>query len=106
MIFIFILILEFFISGAAAKAFLVMPIIIPLADMIGLSRQCAVLAFCFGDGYTNMLFPTSAVLLIALGIVNIPYSKWLQWTWKIALALFAVSCAFLCLSVAVGYGPF
>jgi len=102
-VFAFILILEFFISGAAAKAVLVMPLIVPLADMIGLTRQVVVEAFCFGDGFTNVFLPTSALLLIVLGIVGVPYSKWFKWIWKVQLLLLALCGTLLLLAVSIGY---
>ena len=55
--------------------------------MIGLSRQTMVLAFQFGDGFTNMLTPTSGVLIAALGMAKVPYSQWVKWIWKYILIL-------------------
>ncbi|MDL2294394.1 AbgT family transporter [Ruminococcaceae bacterium OttesenSCG-928-D13] len=101
-----VLLLNFFISGAAAKAFLLIPIIVPLADMIGVTRQTAIQAFALGDGFTNMLYPTNVVLLITLGMMGVPYGKWFRWTWKLQLALLAVSVAALLVAVAIGYGPY
>ena len=56
-----------------------MPIMAPFSDLIGLSRQATVLAFQFGDGFTNMITPTSGVLIGVLGMARIPYEKWLKW---------------------------
>lgn len=98
-----VLILEFFISSAASKAFLIMPLIIPLADMIGLTRQSVVLAYCFGDGFTNVIFPTNALLLIVLGLTGIPYAKWFRFSWKTQVAMLVVSCAVLMFGVWIGY---
>ena len=106
LLFGFILVLQFFIAGASAKAFLVMPLVVPLVDMIGLTRQTAVQAFIFGDGFTDLLFPTNPVLLIALGLVGISYGRWFKWIWKVQLALFVLSVLALWAAVAVGYGPF
>ncbi len=105
-IFAFVLVLELFISSASAKAFLIMPVIVPLADLIGLTRQSAVQAFVFGDGFTNMFFPTNALLLIALGMINVSYGKWWRWTWKLQLGLLLLSAATIVVSVAINYGPF
>jgi uncharacterized ion transporter superfamily protein YfcC len=105
-IFLVVLCFNFFIGGAASKAFLVIPLLAPLAELIGLTRQSIVLAFCFGDGFSNMLYPTNAVLLITLGIIGIPYITWFRWTWKIQ-AFTAVLClGFLFIAHATGYGPF
>ena len=75
------------IPSATAKAAITIPIMAPFADLIGLSRQATVLAFQFGDGFTNMITPTSGVLLAALGLARIPYTKWVKWVWKFIVAL-------------------
>ena len=67
------------IPSASAKAAITMPIMAPFADIIGVSRQATVLAFQFGDGFTNMITPTSGVLIAVLGIARIPYDKWFKW---------------------------
>ncbi|MGI6251619.1 MAG: YfcC family protein [Anaerolineaceae bacterium] len=105
-IYALILLLEFFISSGSAKAFLVIPIIAPLVDMVGLTRQSAVLAFCFGDGFSNVLFPTNAALMIALGLTAVSYPKWFRWTIGLQLAVFAVTLLLLFGAIAMGYGPF
>ncbi|MFV0411860.1 MAG: YfcC family protein [Oscillospiraceae bacterium] len=105
-LFLLVLVLEFFISGSAAKAFLLVPIITPLSEMIGITRQTAVQAFILGDGFTNMLYPTSVVLLITLGIANVSYKTWFKWTWKLQVVLLALSAASLLVAVAIGYGPY
>lgn len=70
------------IPSGTAKAALTMPIMAPFSDVIGISRQATVLAFQFGDGFTNMVTPTSAVLLGVLGVAKIPYGVWLKWFFK------------------------
>jgi uncharacterized ion transporter superfamily protein YfcC len=105
-LYVLILALELFIGSSSAKAFLVMPIIAPLADLIGLTRQSTILAFCFGDGFSNVLYPTNPVLLICLGLTVISYGKWFRWTIRIQLAAFAMSCAFMAIAVAIRLGPF
>lgn len=77
------------IPSGSAKAALTMPIMAPFSDVIGLSRQATVMAYQFGDGFTNMITPTSAVLMGALGIARIPYEVWVKWFWKI-LVLFVL----------------
>lgn len=67
------------IPSGSAKAALTMPIMAPFSDVIGISRQATVMAFQFGDGFTNMITPTSAVLIGALGIARIPYEVWIKW---------------------------
>ncbi len=79
--------INLFIPSATAKAAITMPIMAPFSDLIGLSRQATVLAFQFGDGFTNMITPTSGVLMAVLGMARIPYGIWLKWIWKLILAL-------------------
>jgi uncharacterized ion transporter superfamily protein YfcC len=67
------------IPSGSAKAALTMPIMAPFSDLIGLSRQSTIMAFQFGDGFTNMITPTSGVLIGVLGIARIPYHKWFKW---------------------------
>ncbi len=74
--------INFVIPSATAKAAITIPIMAPFADMVGVSRQAMVLAFQFGDGFTNMVTPTSGVLVAALAMARIPYAKWVKWVWK------------------------
>lgn len=67
------------IPSGSAKAALTMPVMAPFSDLVNLSRQATVMAFQFGDGFTNMITPTSGVLIGALGIAKIPYEKWVKW---------------------------
>ena len=76
--------------SGSAKAALTMPIMTQFADLINVSRQTTVLAFQFGDGFTNMLTPTSGVLVGVLGMARIPYGTWLRWVWKFIVALIVV----------------
>jgi uncharacterized ion transporter superfamily protein YfcC len=105
-VYLLTLFLNFFIGSASAKAFLVMPIIVPLGEVVGLTRQTMVLAFDFGDGFSNMLFPTNALLLIGLSFASVSYTKWIRWTWLLQVLIFAVSMAFLMFAVKIGFGPF
>lgn len=98
--------IEFFVGSASAKAFLIMPILLPLADLVGATRQVAVTAYCFGDGFSNMIYPTSPVLLIVLGLTGVSYGQWLKWTWKLWAVVVALSVLFLWFASAIGYGPF
>ena len=83
--------------------FLLIPILSPLADLVGLSQQVAVQAFCFGDGFTNMLYPTNALLMITLGLTVVSYPKWFKWTIKLQLLMLVVNVALLMLGVAIGF---
>ena len=82
--------LNIIMPSGSAKAALTMPIMAQFADLTGISRQAVVLAFQFGDGFTNMLTPTSGVLIGCLGIAKIPYGVWLKWVWKFILFMIIV----------------
>jgi len=100
------LVMNFFIGSASAKAFLMMPLLTPLADLVGITRQTAILAFDFGDGFSSMVFPTNALLLIALSFSVVSYTKWVRWTWKFQILALALTSAFLAFAVKIGFGPF
>ncbi len=82
--------LNIIIPSGSAKAALTMPIMAPFSDLIGIARQSTVLAFQFGDGFTNMITPTSGVLIGCLGIAKIPYNLWFKYVWKLILILIIV----------------
>lgn len=79
--------LNLIMPSGSAKAALTMPIMAPFSDLIEISRQSTVLAFQFGDGFTNMITPTSGVLIGCLGIAKIPYNIWFKFVWKFILGL-------------------
>lgn len=105
-IYLLTLVLEIFITSGSAKALLVIPILIPLADMSGISRQIAVSAYAFGDGFSNLAYPTNAALLITLSLTVISYPKWLKWLLPLWLWIFILTVAFLAIAVTINYGPF
>ncbi|KWW31341.1 MAG: C4-dicarboxylate anaerobic carrier [bacterium P3] len=84
--YLFQTLLNIVMPSGSAKAALTMPIMAQFADLIEVSRQTTVLAFQFGDGFTNMLTPTSGVLIGCLGVARIPYGTWLKWAWRFILA--------------------
>lgn len=100
------LLIEFFIASGSAKAFLIMPILLPVADLVGVTRQVAVTAYCFGDGFSNMAYPTNPVLLICLSLTVVSYPKWIKWSLKLWPWVFLITVAYVGLGVAIGYGPF
>lgn len=100
------LIIEFFVSSGSAKAFLLMPLLVPLAELVGVTRQTAVLAYTFGDGFSNLAYPTSAVLLICLSLTAVTYPKWLKWVMGLWFWVILASVGFLAIAVLINYGPF
>ena len=106
MVYALALLIEFFVASGSAKAFLLMPILLPLADLIGVTRQVTVTAYCFGDGFSNLVYPTNPVLLICLGLTVASYAKWLKWSLKLWLWVILITVAFLGIAVAINFGPF
>ena len=98
-----VLFLNFFIPSGSAKAFLLMPLIVPLADAFGISAQLCVMAFAFGDGFSNVFYPTNPVLLISIGLANVSYTTWAKWSVKFQLLNVVVTSGLLLLGMAIGY---
>ena len=90
-------ILNIFIPSGSGQAAITMPIMTPLADLLSISRQSAVLAFQFGDGLLNVIIPTSGVTMGILSVAKIPYDVWLKWVWKLVLIMAIASMVFLAL---------
>ena len=97
------LVMNFFISSGSAKAFLLIPIIAPLAQLFGISMQLAIVAFAFGDGFSNVIYPTNAGLLITLGLTDVSYGEWFRYSWKFQLLNLLLTCGILLFGLAVGY---
>jgi uncharacterized ion transporter superfamily protein YfcC len=106
LIYILALVIEFFVSSGSAKAFLLMPILIPLADLVGITRQLTVTAYCFGDGFTNLAYPTNPVLLICLGLSMVSYPRWFKWSLPLWFWVGLLTLAFLGFGMIIHYGPF
>ena len=97
------IIVNMFITSGSGQAAAIMPIFAPLADMIGLSRQAAVLAFNFGDGFCNYILPTSTALMGILGATNIPYDKWMMFMWKLFMIWIIVGSILMVGAQVIGY---
>jgi uncharacterized ion transporter superfamily protein YfcC len=95
--------LNFFIPSGSGQAFATMPIMAPLADVVGVTRQVAVLAFQFGDGFSNMILPTNIVLMAILGVAGIPYDRWLRFAMPLLLKLLLLAAVALVIAVRIGY---
>ena len=104
-IFIYLIVLgmNFFIPSGSAKAFLLIPLIVPAAQVFGISAQLCVLAFAFGDGFSNVFYPTNPVLLISLGLVDINYGTWVKWSWKFQFINLVMTSALLLIGLGIGY---
>lgn len=94
------------IPSGSAKAAITMPIMAPFSDLIGISRQATVMAFQFGDGFTNMITPTSGVLIAVLGVARIPYHKWVKWVWPLILIMILLGFLLLIPTVTMNLSGF
>ena len=102
-IYLIVLVMNFFISSGSAKAFMLIPLIVPIAQVFGISPQLCILAFAFGDGFSNVFYPTNAALLIGLGLADVGYVDWVKWTWKFQTATLVLTSLLLMLGLAIGY---
>lgn len=93
---------NFFIPSGSGQAYVTMPIMAPLADLTGVSRQTAVLAYQFGDGFTNMIVPTNALLMGMLALGRVPYPRWARFIVPLLVKLYVIAIAALVLTVAMG----
>lgn len=96
-------ILNIAIPSGSTKAALTMPLMAPLADLSGVTRQVAVLAYQFGDGFTNMIVPTSGVTVATLELAGVPFSRWFRWLLPLELAFVGFSLIFLTAAVLMGW---
>ncbi|MBF4693478.1 YfcC family protein [Fusibacter ferrireducens] len=94
-----------FVTSGSGQAAATMPIIMPLADMVGITRQTAVLAFNFGDGFSNYVLPTSTALMGILSAANIPYDRWMKFMWKMFLVWVATGCVLVFVAQMINLGP-
>ncbi len=102
-IYLIVLGMNFFIPSGSAKAFMLIPLIVPMAQIFGVSAQLCVVAFAFGDGFSNVLYPTNPALLIGLGVADVSYSKWFKFSWKFQALNLMLTSALLLFGLAVGY---
>ena len=102
-IYLIVLVMNFFIPSGSAKAFMLIPLIVPMADAFEISRQLCVMAFAFGDGFSNVLYPTNPALLISLGLAGVGYGDWFKWSWKFQALNLLLTSGLLLLGLAIGY---
>lgn len=96
-------IFNFFIASGSGQAAITMPLMAPLADLVGITRQTAVLAFQLGDGFSNMIIPTSAGLIGCLGVARVDWSTWFAFIWKLFAVLMAISATAMIIAVAIEF---
>lgn len=102
-IYAIIFIFEMFIPSGSAKAFLLMPMIFSICQLMSINGQIAVLAFAFADGFSNVILPTNAGLLLILGLTTVDYGKWFRWSFKVQFTLLIATIGVLALAYYVIY---
>ena len=102
-IYLIVLVMNFFIPSGSAKAFMLIPLIVPIAQIFGISAQLCVVAFAFGDGFSNVFYPTNPALLIALGLADVNYGDWFKWSGKFQVMNLLLTSLILLLGLAIGY---
>ena len=94
------------ITSGSGQAAATMPIMLPVADIIGMTKQTAVLAFNFGDGLSNYILPTSSALMGFIAMVGISYSNWMKFMWRLFLIWTVVGAVLVIVANSINYGPF
>lgn len=94
------------ITSGSGQAAATMPIMLPVADIIGITKQTTVLAFNFGDGLSNYILPTSSALMGFIAMVGISYSNWMKFMWKLFLIWIVVGAILVIVANSINYGPF
>lgn len=102
-IYLIVLVMNFFIASGSAKAAMLIPLIVPLASAFNIPAQLCIVAFAFGDGFSNVFYPTNPVLLISLGLVDLDYVKWAKYSWKFQALNLILTSGLLLFGLAVGY---
>lgn len=102
-VYLIVLVMNFFIPSGSAKAFMLIPLIVPIAQIFGISTQLCILAFAFGDGFSNVFYPTNPALLISIGLAKTSYVEWFRWSWKFQTLNLILTSALLLFGLAVGY---
>jgi uncharacterized ion transporter superfamily protein YfcC len=95
--------LNLLIPSGSGQAAVTMPLMAPLSDILGITRQTAVFAFTCGDGFSNSIIPTSGILMAMLSLAKIPYTRWLRFMIPLFLMLMGLAAVFLVIAVAIGY---
>ncbi|TDK53390.1 C4-dicarboxylate ABC transporter permease, partial [Bacillus salipaludis] len=98
--------IHFVLASGSGHAMLTMPIMAPLADLLHITRQTAVLSFSFADGIGNMIFPTATTLMASLAIAGISWTKWARWILPLVLIQYLIGLIAVITAYFIGYGPF
>ena len=102
-IYLIVLLMNFFVSSGSAKAFMMIPLIVPIANVFGISAQLCCMAYAFGDGFSNVFYPSNAGLLISLNLADMSYGKWAKWSIKFQLCNLLLTSLILLFGLLVHY---
>ena len=105
-IYLIVIFMNFFIISGEGKAVVLVPILSPLGQVLHINQQVLVLAYQYGDGFTNMLYPTSGSLHAMLAVGNVTYGQWVKFSWKLWTLLSAVAFGIILVAQLINYGPF
>lgn len=105
-IYVFQAIIHFIVPSGSGQAALTMPIMAPLADLVGVTRQTAVLSFSMADGIGNIIFPTSGYFMAGLALAGIPWSRWTKWIFPLIAIQYTIGLIAIIVAHAIHYGPF
>ena len=100
------IVINFFVPSSSGQAMVVMPILTPLADLTGITRQVAVHSFMAADAFGNMIIPTHPTTLACLGLAGISYNKWFKLAWPMVILWSLWTFIILAIGVAIQWGPF
>ena len=100
------LVISVIIPSGGGMASVTMPIMGPLASLLGMTQQTAVLIYQFADGFTNIIIPTSGYLLAGLALAKVPYEKWVKWYWPLFLIFLVLGAIFAIIAQVIKFGPF
>ena len=95
--------LNFFIPSASGQALVSMPLLTPLCDLLGISRQTGVLTFVLGDGISNLIIPTNGVIMAMLGLAAVPFEKWFRFVLPLFLILMVIAGLAIFVAIWTGY---
>lgn len=105
-IYIVQIIISVIVPSGSGMAALTMPVLAPLADVVGVTRQTAVLAYQFADGFTNIMTPLQGYFMAGLALAGIPYQKWIKWILPLGVIWFVLGGVFVVIASLINYGPF
>jgi uncharacterized ion transporter superfamily protein YfcC len=99
-------VLSYVVPSGSGQAALSLPILAPLGDLVGVTRQTSVLAYQFGDGFSNVFTPTQGYFMAGLAMLRVPWTRWVKFLWPLQLLWLGVGLVFLLIAHAIRWGQF